>query len=72
MPRCAGPVPGVCESNMPRPTKAFRHHKINAAIAFKRGEKKEAYDLWGKASAARKELLEKKRNKKAKAAADAG
>ena len=66
--RCAGPVPGVCESSMPRPTKAFRRHKINAAIAFKRGEKKEAYDLWAKADKSLKEHREKKCHKKKKAA----
>lgn len=53
---------------MPRPTKAFRRHKINAAIAFKRGEKKEAYDLWAKADKSLKEHREKKCHKKKKAA----
>ena len=48
---------------MPRPNKTFRRHKINAAIAFKRGERKEAYELWEKAAAGLKELREKKRNK---------
>ncbi len=54
---------------MPRPTKAFRRQKINAAAAYKRGEKEEAYKLWEKASASLKEHTESKRNKKAKAAA---
>ncbi len=49
---------------MPRPTKAFRRQKIEAAAAWKRGEKKEAYGLWAKAAAALKEHQEKKRNKK--------
>jgi len=48
---------------MPRPTKALRRMKINAAIAYKRGDRKEAYDLWEKAAAGLKEHREKKRNK---------
>ena len=56
---------------MPRPTKAFRRQKIEAAAAWKRGEKKEAYGLWAKASAGLKEHQEKKRNKKKPAAEDA-
>lgn len=52
---------------MPRPTKAFRRIKINAALAWKRGEKTEAYKMWEKAAAGMKEHLEGKRNKKQKA-----
>ncbi len=48
---------------MPRPTKAFKRHKINAAIAWKKGERKEAYELWAKAAKGMKEHLDKKRNK---------
>ena len=48
---------------MPRPNKTFRRHKINAGIAYKRGDRKEAYELWAKAAAGIKELHEKKRNK---------
>ena len=48
---------------MPRPTKTFRRMKVNAALAFKRGEKKEAYALWEKAAAGMKEHQAKKRNK---------
>ena len=48
---------------MPRPTKAFHRMRVNAAAAWKRGEKKEAYALWEKAAAGSKEHLEKKRNK---------
>ena len=55
---------------MPRPNKAFRRNKINAAIAYKRGDRKEAYTLWAKASAGIAELREKKQNKKGKAAAE--
>jgi len=51
---------------MPRPTKAIRRHKINAAAAWKRGEKKEAYKLWEKAAKEYRERLESKRNKKKK------
>ncbi len=46
---------------MPRPNKAFRRHKINAALAYKRGDRKEAYTLWEKAAAGIKELHEKQR-----------
>jgi len=56
---------------MPRPTKSFRRMKINAAIAFKRGAKEEAYKLWEKAAAGMKEHREKKRHK-AKPAEEAG
>lgn len=55
---------------MPRPTKAYRRTKIQAAIEWKRGDKKEAYKLWAKASASLQEHGEKKRNKKQKAAAE--
>ena len=48
---------------MPRPTKAFRRQKINAAIAWKRGDKKEAYKLWEEASASLKDLRAKKKDK---------
>ncbi len=48
---------------MPRPTKAFRRHKINASLAYKRGDRVEAYKLWQKASDGLKEFQEKKRNK---------
>jgi uncharacterized protein YeaO (DUF488 family) len=53
---------------MPRPTKAFKRQRVNAAEAWKRGEKKEAYDLWAKAAAGLKEHRQKKTNKKNKAA----
>ncbi len=48
---------------MPRPTKTFRRQKINAAIAWKRGDKKEAYRLWEEAAAGLKEHRAKKRAK---------
>ncbi len=48
---------------MPRPTKALRRQKINAATAWKRGDKKEAYKLWGEASAGLKEHRAKKHRK---------
>ena len=50
-------------NKMPRPTKAFRRQKINAAAAWKRGDKPEAYKLWEKAAASLKEFQAKKRNK---------
>lgn len=48
---------------MPRPTKAFKRQRVNAAEAWKRGEKKEAYDLWAKAAQGLKEHREKKATK---------
>jgi len=54
---------------MPRPTKAFKRQRINAAAAWKRGEHKEAYELWAKAATGMKEHRAKKVNKK-KAAAE--
>ena len=56
---------------MPRPAKATRRQTINAGIEYKKGNRKEAYELWKKAAAGRKEQYEKKRNKKQKAAAAA-
>ena len=35
---------------MPRPSKTFKRQKINASIAYKRGEKAEAYKLWEEAA----------------------
>lgn len=55
---------------MPRPTKAFKRQKINAAAAWKKGERKEAYVLWEKAAKGMQEHLAKKKNKN-KPAADA-
>lgn len=48
---------------MPRPTKAFRRQKVNAAAEYKRGNKKEAYDLWEKAAKGLKEHQAKKKSK---------
>ena len=56
---------------MPRPTKTFRRQKINAAIAYKRGDRVEAYKLWEQAAAGYKEHIEKKRTKN-KPAEEAG
>jgi hypothetical protein len=56
---------------MPRPNKTFRRQKINAAIAWKRGDKKEAYELWEKAAKGTKDHRAEKRNKN-KPAEDAG
>ncbi len=52
---------------MPRPNKAIKRQKTLAAEAYKRGERKQAYDLWAAADKARKDLQAKKRNKKAAA-----
>ncbi len=48
---------------MPRPTKVFRRQRVDAQIAWKRGEKKEAYKLWEAAAASMKEHRAKKHNK---------
>ena len=48
---------------MPRPTKAIRRQRLNAATAWKRGERKEATKLWEEAAHALKEHRNKKRNK---------
>lgn len=56
---------------MPRPNKVFTRMREQAAAAYKRGDREEAYKLWEKAAAGLKELREKKRNKKKKAAAQA-
>ena len=48
---------------MPRPTKAIRRQRLNAATAWKRGERKEANRLWEEAARALKEHRDKKRNK---------
>ena len=45
---------------MPRPSKTFKRHKTNAAIAYKRGDRKEAYELWAKAAKGLKELRDNK------------
>lgn len=48
---------------MPRPTKAFKRQKVNAAIAWKKGERKEAYELWEKAAKGMAEHRAKKKSK---------
>ena len=49
---------------MPRPTKAIRRIKLNAASEWKKGNPTEAHKLWSKAAAEYKTRLDKKRNKK--------
>ncbi len=46
---------------MPRPSKAVRRQKVNAGIEYKKGNRKEAYDLWAKAAEGRRELQTKKK-----------
>ena len=46
---------------MPRPTKAFRGQKVNAALAYKRGDRTEAYKLWEQAAKSLKEMRQQKR-----------
>ena len=48
---------------MPRPTKGFRRQKINAAIAYKRGDRKDAYKLWEQAAKSLKEARQAKRTR---------
>ena len=57
---------------MPRPTKVFQQKRRSAAVAWKRGEKKEAYKLWEEAAAGSKEHRAKKHNKKKKAEVEPG
>ena len=49
---------------MPRPAKTTRRQIINAGIEYKKGNRKEAYEMWAKAAAERKQRREQKRNKK--------
>jgi hypothetical protein len=54
---------------MPRPSKAVRRQKVNAGIAFRKGDQEEAYKLWAKAAATRRELqAKKKKNQQGKPA----
>ena len=55
---------------MPRPTKMFHRQRLNAAAAWKRGDKKEAHKLWEEAAAGQKEHRVKKHNKKKAQAED--
>ena len=48
---------------MPRPTKAFKRQRVNAAIAWKKGERKEAYELWAKAAKGMSDHRAGKKNK---------
>lgn len=48
---------------MPRPTKAIRRIKLNAADEWKKGNHAEAHKLWAKAAGEYKTRLDKKRNK---------
>lgn len=52
------------ERNMPRANKAVKRQRESAAQAYKKGNKEEAYKLWGAAAKTQKELRDKKRNKK--------
>jgi len=45
--------------------------KVQAAAAWKRGERKEAYDLWQKAATGYKEHQAKKKNKNKPAGGEA-
>ena len=51
---------------MPRPNKAIRRQKVNAASEWKKGNREEAQKLWAEADKARKELQAKKRGGKQK------
>lgn len=52
---------------MPRPSKAVRRLKVNAALAYQRGDRDEAKKLYLKADSEQKALQAKKRNKNKKA-----
>ena len=51
------------DDTMPRPTKAIRRHKLQAADEWKKGNRKEAYALWKKYSDGLKEHRAKKKTK---------
>ena len=51
---------------MPRPNKAIRRQKVDAASEWKKGNREEAHKLWAEADKARKELQAKKRGGKQK------
>ncbi len=46
---------------MPRPTKAIRRQLVNAGLAWKKGDRKEACKLWASADKSRKEIQVKKK-----------
>jgi len=48
-------------NNVPRPSKAIKRQRVNAAAAWKKGEREEARKLWAAAAAARNELQIKKK-----------
>jgi len=48
---------------MPRPSKAIRRQKVNAAIEYRKGNRGEAYKLWAKAADARKVRQAKRKAK---------
>lgn len=50
---------------MPRPSKAIKRQRVNAASEYKKGKRKEAYGLWAAAEKARLEIKAKKKAKKA-------
>lgn len=57
---------------MPRPTKAIRRQLVNAGIAWKKGDRKEAAKLWADADKTRKEVqVKKKKGKIGREAAEA-
>jgi len=56
-------------NNVPRPSKAIKRQRVNAATAWKKGEREEARKLWTAAAAARNELQIKKKRAGKKPAA---
>lgn len=46
---------------MPRPSKTVRRQKVDAGIEYKKGNRKEAYEMWAKAAKIRRELQVKKK-----------
>lgn len=54
---------------MPRANKAIKRQRVNAGEEYKKGKRKEAYDMWAAAAKSRAELAARKRNRK-KAAED--
>ena len=52
---------------MPRGAKTIKRQIVNAGIEYKKGNRKEAYQLWAKAADGRKEKYEGKHFKKKRA-----
>jgi len=59
-------------SEVPRPSKAIRRQKVDAATEWKKGNRAEAQKMWAEADKARKELQAKKKKNQGQTAAGQG